>query len=184
MKEGVGEDHANRERVAKLLRFASTNADTADEIVSLADYVARMKPGQDKIYYATAESFPAARSSPHLEVFRKKGIEVLLMHDRVDEWLVGNLPEFDGKPLASVAIWKSVCALRKLLPVEPVAGSTGVLMRVAARFSVTAPSALINSSCSLVSMPSTTTDIPRSAESRATPRSSDQMKRGAIVSRP
>ena len=103
MKEGVGEDHANRERVAKLLRFASTSADTADETVALADYVGRMKPGQDKIYYVTAESFPAARSSPHLEVFRKKGIEVLLMHDRVDEWLVGNLPEFDGKQLASVA---------------------------------------------------------------------------------
>jgi molecular chaperone HtpG len=103
MKEGVGEDHANRERVAKLLRFASTNADTTDETVSLADYVSRMKPGQDKIYYVTAESFAAARSSPHLEVFRKKGIEVLLMHDRVDEWLVGNLPEFDGRQLASVA---------------------------------------------------------------------------------
>ena len=103
MKEGVGEDHSNRERVAKLLRFASTNADTADETVSLADYVLRMQPGQDKIYYVTAESFPAARSSPHLEVFRKKGIEVLLMHDRVDEWLVGNLPEFDGKQFASVA---------------------------------------------------------------------------------
>ena len=103
MKEGVGEDHSNRERVAKLLRFASTNADTADETVSLADYVSRMPPGQDKIYYVTAESFAAARSSPHLEVFRKKGIEVLLMHDRVDEWLVGNLPEFDGKQFASVA---------------------------------------------------------------------------------
>ena len=103
VKEGVGEDHANRERVAKLLRFASTHTDTADEATSLADYVARMKPGQDKIYYATAESFAAARSSPHLEVFRKKGLEVLLMHDRVDEWLVGNLPEFEGKALASVA---------------------------------------------------------------------------------
>ncbi|CAM9620176.1 unnamed protein product [Phaeothamnion confervicola] len=103
LKEGVGEDHANRERVAKLLRFASTKADTEEESVSLADYVSRMQPGQDRIYYVTAEGFNAARSSPHLEVFRKKGIEVLLMHDRVDEWLVGNLPEFDGKPLASVA---------------------------------------------------------------------------------
>ncbi|MGE3676718.1 MAG: molecular chaperone HtpG, partial [Burkholderiales bacterium] len=102
-KEGVGEDMANRERVAKLLRFASTYADTADESVSLADYVSRMKPGQTKIWYVTAESFAAARSSPHLEVFRRKGIEVLLLSDRVDEWLVGNLPEFDGKPLASVA---------------------------------------------------------------------------------
>ena len=103
IKEGVGEDHSNREKVARLLRFASTSADTPDEAVSFADYVGRMKPGQDKIYYATAESFAAARSSPHLEVFRKKGIEVLLMHDRVDEWLLGNLPEFDGKQLASVA---------------------------------------------------------------------------------
>ena len=103
LKEGLGEDFANRERVAKLLRFASTKADTPEESVSLADYVARMQPGQDKIYFVTAESFSAARSSPHLEVFRKKGIEVLLMHDRVDEWLVGNLPEFDGKALASVA---------------------------------------------------------------------------------
>jgi molecular chaperone HtpG len=103
IKEGVGEDHGNRERVAKLLRFASTRGEGAAETVSLADYVSRMQPGQDKIFYATAESFAAANSSPHLEVFRKKGIEVLLMHDRVDEWLVGNLPEFDGKPLASVA---------------------------------------------------------------------------------
>ncbi len=103
LKEGVGEDHSNRERVAKLLRFASTQSDTDEESVALADYIARMKPGQDKIYFVTADSFAAARSSPHLEVFRKKGIEVLLMHDRVDEWLVGNLPEFDGKPLASVA---------------------------------------------------------------------------------
>lgn len=103
LKEGVGEDHVNRERVAKLLRFASTKADTDEESVSLAEYVARMQPGQEKIYYVTADSFAAARSSPHLEVFRKKGIEVLLMHDRVDEWLVGNLPEFDAKPLASVA---------------------------------------------------------------------------------
>ncbi len=103
IKEGVGEDFANRERVAKLLRFASTHTDNAEETTSLADYVGRMKVGQDKIYFATAESFAAARSSPHLEVFRKKGIEVLLMHDRVDEWLVGNLPEFEGKQLASVA---------------------------------------------------------------------------------
>jgi len=103
LKEGAGEDHANRDRIAKLLRFASTRADNAEQTVSLADYAGRMQPGQDRIYYVTAESFTAARSSPHLEVFRKKGIEVLLMHDRVDEWLVGNLPEFDGKPLASVA---------------------------------------------------------------------------------
>lgn len=103
LKEGVGEDHANKEKIAGLLRFASTLADTADETVSLADYIARMKEGQDKIYYVTADSFNAAKNSPHLEIFRKKGIEVLLLSDRVDEWVVGNLTEFDGKPLASVA---------------------------------------------------------------------------------
>jgi molecular chaperone HtpG len=103
LKEGVGEDHANKDRIAGLLRFASTHADTADESVSLADYVARMKEGQDKIYYVTAETFNAARNSPHLEIFRKKGIEVLLLSDRVDEWVVGHLTEFDKKPLVSVA---------------------------------------------------------------------------------
>ncbi len=103
LKEGVGEDSGNRARVARLLRFASTHADTAEQTVSLADYVARMKEGQDRIFYVTAESFAAAKSSPHLEIFRKKGIEVLLLFDRVDEWLVANLHEFEGKALASVA---------------------------------------------------------------------------------
>ena len=103
LKEGVGEDFANKERIAKLLRFASTHADTADETVSLADYIARMKEGQEKIYYVTAETFTAAKHSPHLEIFRKKGIEVLLLSERVDEWVTGNLTEFDGKPLQSVA---------------------------------------------------------------------------------
>ena len=103
LKEGVGEDFANKERIAKLLRFASTYADTPEENVSLADYVARMKAGQEKIYYVTAETFTAARNSPHLEIFRKKGIEVLLLSDRVDEWVVGYLTEFDGKALQSVA---------------------------------------------------------------------------------
>ncbi|MEO8004917.1 MAG: molecular chaperone HtpG [Betaproteobacteria bacterium] len=103
MKEGIGEDWANKERIAKLLRFASTQADTEEQSVSLADYVARMKDGQEKIYYITAESFAAAKNSPHLEIFRKKGIEVLLLSDRVDEWVGSNLPEFDGKPLVSVA---------------------------------------------------------------------------------
>jgi molecular chaperone HtpG len=103
LKEGVGEDWGNRERIAKLLRFASTHADTAEENVSLADYLSRMKEGQGRIYYVTAESFQAARSSPHLEIFRKKGVEVLLLSDRVDEWVVSNLPEFEGKELASVA---------------------------------------------------------------------------------
>jgi len=103
LKEGVGEDFANKEKIAGLLRFASTFADTADETVSLADYIGRMKEGQDKIYYVTADSFNAAKNSPHLEIFRKKGIEVLLLSNRVDEWVVGNLTEFDGKQLASVA---------------------------------------------------------------------------------
>lgn len=103
LKEGVGEDYANKEKLAKLLRFASTHLDTAEEVVSLTDYVARMKPGQDKIYYITAESFNAAKNSPHLEIFRKKGIEVLLLSDRVDEWVVAHLHEFEGKPLLSVA---------------------------------------------------------------------------------
>jgi molecular chaperone HtpG len=103
LKEGAGEDPSNRDDIAKLLRFASTHVGTEAEDVSLADYVARMKEGQDRIYYVTAESFPAAKGSPHLEIFRKRGIEVLLLFDRVDEWLVANLREFEGKPLVSVA---------------------------------------------------------------------------------
>ena len=103
LKEGVGEDFANRERIAGLLRFASTHADTPDETVSLADYLGRVRPGQDKIWYVTAETFNAAKNSPHLEVFRKKGIEVLLLSDRVDEWVVAHLTEFEGKALQSVS---------------------------------------------------------------------------------
>ena len=103
LKEGPAEDVANRARIAKLLRFSSTHHDKEEQTVSLADYVARMKPGQDKIYYVTAETFPAAKGSPHLEMFRRRGIEVLLLHDRVDEWLVSSLTEYEGKPLASVA---------------------------------------------------------------------------------
>ncbi len=103
LKEGIGEDHANRERIAKLLRFASTHSDAEDENVSLADYVARMKAGQEAVYYVTAESFLAARNSPHLEMFRAQGVEVLLLHDRVDEWVVANLHQFEDKALVSVA---------------------------------------------------------------------------------
>ncbi|MEO8333066.1 MAG: molecular chaperone HtpG [Gallionella sp.] len=103
LKEGSGQDFANQAKIAGLLRFASTHTDTADETVSLADYISRMKDGQDKIYYITAETFNAARNSPHLEVFRKKGIEVLLLSARVDEWVVGSLTEFEGKQLVSVA---------------------------------------------------------------------------------
>jgi molecular chaperone HtpG len=103
LKEGIAEDGGNRERIAKLLRFSSTHNDGEEEDVSLADYVSRMKEGQDRIFYVTAETFRAARSSPHLEIFRKRGIEVLLLHDRIDEWLVGNLMDFDEKPLVSVA---------------------------------------------------------------------------------
>ncbi|MBK8817004.1 MAG: molecular chaperone HtpG [Methylococcaceae bacterium] len=103
MKEGPIEDHANKERIAKLLRFASTKADTDKQEVTLEEYVSRMQEGQDKIYYVTAESFAAAKNSPHLEIFRKKGIEVLLLSDRIDEWLISHLDEFDGKHLQSVA---------------------------------------------------------------------------------
>lgn len=101
LKEGVVEDSGNRERIAKLLRFSTTERDAQE--VSLADYVGRMVAGQDKIYYLTAENLTAARHSPHLEVFRKKGIEVLLLTDRIDEWLVTHLQEFDGKPIKSIA---------------------------------------------------------------------------------
>jgi len=103
LKEGVGEDFANKDKIAGLLRFATTHADTKDETVSLADYIGRMKPEQEKIYYVTAETFNAAKNSPHLEVFRKKGIEVILLSDRVDEWVVSHLTEFEGKQLVSVA---------------------------------------------------------------------------------
>ncbi len=103
LKEGPGEDFANRERIAKLLRFASTHTNQAEQTVSLEDYVARMKSGQDKVYYVIADSFTVARTSPHLEVLKQKGIEVLLLSDRVDEWLMDHLREFDGKPLRNVA---------------------------------------------------------------------------------
>jgi len=103
IKEGPIEDTKNKERIAKLMRFASTEADTDAQDVSLEDYIGRMKEDQDKIYYVTADSFTAAKNSPHLEIFRKKGIEVLLLSDRVDEWLVSHLNDFDGKVLQSVA---------------------------------------------------------------------------------
>ena len=103
IKEGPVEDFANRERIAKLLRFASTHTDSDAQDVALEAYVARMKTGQDKIYYVTADSFAAAKNSPHLEIFRKKGIEVLLLSDRVDEWLTSHLNDFAGKPLQSIA---------------------------------------------------------------------------------
>ncbi len=103
LKEGPGEDFANKDKIAGLLRFASTKADTDEQNVSLKDYIARMQPEQDAIYYITADSFAAAKHSPHLEIFRKKGIEVLLMSDRVDEWLLGSLTEFEGKKLQSIA---------------------------------------------------------------------------------
>jgi len=103
LKEGPGEDFANREQIARLLRFASTHSDTEVQNVSLADYVGRMREGQDKIYYITADSFLAAKNSPQLELLRKKGIEVLLLSDRVDEWLMSHLREFESKRLVSVA---------------------------------------------------------------------------------
>ncbi|MEY4764430.1 MAG: hypothetical protein RI907_1103 [Pseudomonadota bacterium] len=103
LKEGVGEDFANRERLAKLLRFASTHDESGEPSVSLADYVSRMKEGQEAIYVITADTLAAAKHSPQLEIFKKKGIEVLLLTDRVDEWLLSHLYEFEGKPLQSVA---------------------------------------------------------------------------------
>jgi molecular chaperone HtpG len=102
LKEGVGEDAANKDRLVKLLRFVSTTSDGSAN-VSLADYVSRCKPEQKEIYYVTGETVEAARNSPHLEIFRKKGVEVLLLTDRVDEWMLSFLQEFEGKPLASVA---------------------------------------------------------------------------------
>jgi molecular chaperone HtpG len=103
LKEGPAEDHNNREQIAKLLRFASTHDDSPEQKVSLEDYLERMQEGQEKIYYITADSLAAAKHSPHLEIFRKKGIEVLLLVDRVDEWLMSHLFEFDGKHMQSVA---------------------------------------------------------------------------------
>jgi molecular chaperone HtpG len=101
LKEGIGDDTANRERIAKLLRFSTTTSDA--QAVSLTDYIGRMKEQQKAIYYLTADTLEAAKSSPHLEVFRKKGVEVLLLTDRVDEWMLSFLHEFDGKELVSVA---------------------------------------------------------------------------------
>ena len=103
MKEGPAEDFANKEKIAGLLRFASTQGDDGEQVVSLADYLARAKEGQDKIYYLTGETYAQVKNSPHLEVFRKKGIEVLLLTDRIDEWLMSYLTEFDGKSFVDVA---------------------------------------------------------------------------------
>jgi molecular chaperone HtpG len=115
LKEGTAEDFANRERIAKLLRFASTSSDT--QSVSLEDYISRMQPNQKKIYYITAENVNAAKSSPHLEIFRKNNIEVLLLTDKIDEWVVGHTPEFEGKPLQSVA--KGDLALDEIVAEDP-----------------------------------------------------------------
>ncbi|WP_417330842.1 molecular chaperone HtpG [Halomonas cupida] len=103
LKEGPAEDFANREKIAELLRFSTTHNDSATQDQSLADYVSRMPEGQDRIYYIVADGFNAARNSPHLEIFRKKGIEVVLLHDRIDEWLMSHLTEFDGHKLVDVA---------------------------------------------------------------------------------
>ena len=102
-KEGIAQPGENHDRLAKLVRFASTHADSDAQSVSLSDYVSRMKDGQSAIYYITADGYPAAKNSPHLEIFSKTGVEVLLMYDRIDEWVVATLTEFDGKPLQSVA---------------------------------------------------------------------------------
>ncbi|MCT8572202.1 molecular chaperone HtpG [Glaesserella parasuis] len=102
LKEDVGEDFANKNQVAALVRFASTHTDSSEQAVSLSDYIARMKEGQKTIYFLTADSYQAAKNSPHLELFNKKGIEVLLLSDRIDEWFISHLTEFDGKPLQSI----------------------------------------------------------------------------------
>ncbi|MCT8567921.1 molecular chaperone HtpG [Glaesserella parasuis] len=102
LKEGVVEDFANKNQVAALVRFASTHTDSSEQAVSLSDYIARMKEGQKAIYFLTADSYQAAKNSPHLELFNKKGIEVLLLSDRIDEWFISHLTEFDGKPLQSI----------------------------------------------------------------------------------
>lgn len=116
LKEGTGEDFANRETIAKLLRFASTHNDSDSQTVSLEDYISRMQEGQEKIYYITADSYNAAKNSPHLELFRKKGIEVLLLSDRIDEWMMSNLTEFSGKQFQSVS--KSDESIEKLADQE------------------------------------------------------------------
>lgn len=116
LKEGPAEDSANKETIAKLLRFASTSSEGSAQTVSLEDYVSRMVEGQEKIYYITADSYAAAKSSPHLELFRKKGIEVLLLSDRIDEWMMSYLTEFDGKTFQSVS--KADEALSKLADEE------------------------------------------------------------------
>jgi len=103
LKEGIGEDATNKDRIAKLLRFASTHDESGEQTVSFEDYIGRMKEGQDKLFYVTADSYSAAKNSPHLEIFRKKGVEVLLLADRVDEWMLSFLTEFEGKELVSVA---------------------------------------------------------------------------------
>jgi len=102
IKEGPAEDHANREKIMKLMRFSSTHSDSAEHTVSLDDYISRMKEGQDKIYFVVADSFNTAKNSPHLEIFRKKGIEVLLLSDRIDEWMMSHVFEFDGKSFQDV----------------------------------------------------------------------------------
>lgn len=116
LKEGPAEDNANQEAIAKLLRFASTHNDSSAQTVSLEEYVSRMKEGQEKIYYITADSYAAAKSSPHLELLRKKGIEVLLLSDRIDEWMMSYLTEFDGKMFQSVS--KTDESLEKLADEE------------------------------------------------------------------
>ncbi|MBS0848965.1 molecular chaperone HtpG [Citrobacter sp. JGM124] len=116
LKEGPAEDNGNQQAIAKLLRFATTHTDSSEQTVSLEEYVARMKEGQEKIYYITADSYAAAKSSPHLELLRKKGIEVLLLSDRIDEWMMSYLTEFDGKSFQSVS--KTDASLEKLADEE------------------------------------------------------------------
>ena len=155
LKEGVVEDHNNRDAILKLLRFASTENKDATENVSLDDYKARMKDGQDKIYYITGESYEAVKNSPHLELFKKEGVEVLLMHSRIDEWMMGHVHEFDDKKFQSVAKGKLDLGQKDQKDEEPTEADKSFLEKIQNQLKdqvseVTASSRLVNSASCLV----------------------------------
>ena len=155
LKEGVVEDFSNRDAVLKLLRFASTENEDATENVSLDDYISRMKDKQDKIYYITGESYSAVKNSPHLELFRKEGVEVLLMHSRIDEWMMGHVQEYDGKKFQSVAKGKLDLGQDDKKDQEPSAEDKSFLEKVQKHLKdhvseVTASSRLVDSASCLV----------------------------------
>ncbi len=155
LKEGVVEDYANRDAVLKLLRFASTDNQDATENVSLDDYIGRMKEAQDKIYYITGESYEAVKNSPHLELFKKEGVEVLLMHSRIDEWMMGHVQEYDGKKFQSVAKGKLDLGQDEDKAAEPSAADKSFLEKIQKQLKdhvseVTASTRLVNSASCLV----------------------------------